>query len=100
MTSCSAGSPSSGLVNQMLPILSRDRVPAVILPGGTPAATAISAMAVASARGGSGSYMPYAPGITIRRARPERHTTAVPRARATAAGRGSPPAVTRPPGPR
>jgi len=81
----------------MLPIVSRDRDSAVMLPGGTPAATAISAMAVASARGGGGSYMPYAPDITIRRARPERYNAAARRARATVGGRGWPPAVMPPP---
>ena len=88
MTRCPPGSPSSGLVNQMLPIVSRDRVSIVIVPAGTPAATAICAAAVASARGGGGSYMPYAPDITIRCARPERYSAAARRARATVAGRG------------
>jgi hypothetical protein len=64
---------------------------------GTPAAAAISAMAVASARGGAGSYMPYAPDITIRCARPERYNAAARTARATVAGCGSPPAVMPPP---
>jgi hypothetical protein len=36
MTRRPAGSPSSGLVNQMLPIVSRDRVSAVMLPGARP----------------------------------------------------------------
>ena len=97
MTRRPPGSPSSGLVNQILPIVSRDRVSVVMLPAGTPAATAICAMAVASARGGGGSYMPYAPDITIRAARPERYKAAARRARATVAGRGSPSAVMPPP---
>ncbi len=41
--------------------------------------------------------MPYAPDITIGCARPERYNAAARRARATVAGRGSPPAVMPPP---
>jgi len=72
-------------------------VSVAMLSTATPAATAICAMAVASARGGGGSYMPYAPDITIRCARPERYRAAARRARATVAGRGSPSAVMPPP---
>jgi hypothetical protein len=69
----------------------RDRVSAVMLLRGTPAAAAVCVMAVAFARGGGGSYMPYAPDITIRRARPARYNAAARTARATVAGCGSPP---------
>jgi hypothetical protein len=54
-------------------------------------------MTVASARGGAGSNMPYAPDMTIRGARPERYKATARSARATVAAAASPSTLTPPP---